>query len=310
MSKIASMLREIADKEGATFVTSLRLARLSGASISTVQRWGRSHEGSIGPRWTVAYCRGDFTVSEREDYSPRPDPIVPDWFQIPSSMPEIEGRCHHFDIGQRKVLTRQFIQACMDGSIALAPWQCEAVWTEAQQVALLDSMMRGISIGALTMWNPAGDEVIEGLPLPGCKPWAREGWSSKLIVDGQQRATTLVKAAHGDLDHWRWNGAEWTEGRGFLTPRIAVLGALQLGAVEHTTNWGFFIFEHAPRDIGVRMYKDKERIELTDLDIMVLGGSTAQMIETYRRLATHGSPHSPKDLAIMERWASENGVTS
>jgi hypothetical protein len=295
-------LVDLADA-GTLTASAATVATKAGLKRDTAMRWGReSLPTDLTRQWRATYHRGSFSVEEREGYQPPAPPVAPDWFELPRDLTKRERSRSSFDIGRRMMLTSQFIQSCLDGQIALAPWQRESVWSERQQIALLDSMIRGLSIGALTMWHRPRTEALDGArALPGCAEPNHDGWSTNLIVDGQQRATTLVLAAQGKLDHWRWNGHEWTTGQGFITPRLAVLDIMMFG-VDQWRNWGGLIFDGMPRGQADIAYRQKETIERTDLDLMVLGGTADEMIETYRRLATHGSPHSPADLAVMERW--------
>lgn len=190
------------------------------------------------------------------------------------------------------MLAYRMLEYIAEGRLALAPWQRGAVWSEAQRLHLLDSLMRGISVGAITIWDPPTGECV-GRPFGGfsARP---DAW---LVADGQQRITTLLMAAAGDLDHWRWNGLAWHEGPGYMTPSMAVRGATG----EHL-DWFGWLSERRDKEVVRACVRDLETIAQTDLHLMVLDGPAEHMIETYRRLATCGSPHSPDDLAEMERW--------
>jgi len=305
---IEQVLRKAADDHGPHTWPAAAIADLANLSVGTAQAWGRKYakgKRTLCRQWSVSYLRGRFVIDQRTDYVPTPPPTVPEWFARPEAMPDADDPDVGFDVGQRQAPVLDFVNDCMAGRLALAPWQRGDVWTERQQIDLLDSMIRGISIGALTIWSSRDHSTI-GRPLPGCPVATEVSWRNHLIVDGQQRATTLIRAACGELDHWRWDGQQWSPGRGFLTPRLAVLGPLQIGIDEHM-NWTRLVFDgfgDAGDAVGPRMFADGERVQRTDLDLMVLGGTTEQMVETYRRLATHGSPHSPEDLALMDAWVA------
>lgn len=270
-------------------------------SLNTVQSMGRKK--TKGGAWVLSrqfeatYNRGAFVVSERTGYAPIPPPVAPEWFELPGGALASKDRNCSFDTGQRRERVWRFVEMCKEGEIALAPWQRPAVWSEDQQIALLDSMMRGVDIGALTMWHRRHDETTQGRALPGC---AEPRADARLVVDGQQRTLALLHAASGGLDHWRWDGQQWTRGKGFLLPSMAVNGTV---ASEKWFEWHGLVRDCAHLNT---MYKHAQAIESTEVSMMVLGGTAAEMIETYRRLATHGSPHSPEDLAVMEAWAAGN----
>jgi hypothetical protein len=173
--------------------------------------------------------------------------------------------------------------------MALPPWQRPVVWTEAQQILLLDSLVRGVSIGAITLWHPPHNTKIEArdfLRYP-VKPQAQ------FVIDGQQRLSTLLAADRGDLDHFRWDGQQWHEGSGFMVPSQAV----------SRNNFDFFSrFQDAPKMVVRRCIRDREAVSDHEVTFMTLDGSMNHMLETYERLATCGSPHSVEDLSHMRQW--------
>lgn len=216
----------------------------------------------------------------------------PDWFAPPATTGIRQPRSSL--AGQSRELVYRIIEQIEAGELALAPWQRPSVWTDDQRVRLLDSMIRRLDIGPITLWHPTRGGPA-GRPFAGCK--AKPG--VPLVVDGQQRLTTLHMAALGELDHWRWDGADWTTGQGFVTPSLAVRG-LSSDLVMGWYDWIRASVED--RSVCRRCSQDLDAIARTDLSLMVLQGSAEQMVETYCRLATCGSPHSVEDLAVMERW--------
>jgi len=217
---------------------------------------------------------------------------APEWFQMPTAPGLDRTRQTSMFSGDSRCRVRTLIEIATGFGFALPPWQRPFVWTEDQQIRLLDSLMRGISIGTLTLWH-APLTFKEALPFP---PQTSVGERARLILDGQQRITTLLKAAAGDLDHWRWNGEAWTQGQGFLTPSLAVRGpgAAAMGWYEWVQGMDKSLVRQCLNDI--------EAIASTDLTLTTLEGSSDEMIETYRRMATCGAQHTLEELALMEAW--------
>ena len=224
----------------------------------------------------------------------RPPIVIPDWYAEPVVVP-LERPRRSFFSGNSNASVRQIIEGFGAGHYGMPPWQRGAVWTREQRIKLLDSIIRGASIGPITLWRPPMDSGIEAKNFDGCT-YQAEGlgcWGGALVVDGQQRLTTLLMASRGEIGV-RWNGAEWTDGPGFMTEAqpMAINMSDLLG-------WDDVIHEspHARR-----MYEDLEAVRDYQITFMTLDGSAADMVETYRRLATCGTPHSVEDLGVMESW--------
>jgi hypothetical protein len=228
------------------------------------------------------------------DHPLAPPVNVPEWFQTPTDS-AIRRPEHSLFGGESRHRLARVVETLLAGEFALPPWQRGAVWSDAQRIKLFDSIVRGISIGVITTWHPHHREEIERCQFGG--PTIKH---PRLVVDGQQRLTTLLMAARGDLDHWRWNGREWSEGPGFLTPSIAI-------AYRNQREWSAWLRERADETVARRCLTDAQAIEDHEITLMTLDGSTTDMVETYRRLATCGSPHSIDDLSVMERWLEAQG---
>src|SRR5438477_13164145 len=85
------------------------------------------------------------------------------------------------------------------GDIGLPDIQRPFVWSNAKVRDLFDSMYRGFPVGYLLFWENAD---VKGSPQIGTDGKQRHG-PSRLIVDGQQRMTSLYSESRGRkaLDH-------------------------------------------------------------------------------------------------------------
>lgn len=213
----------------------------------------------------------------------------PAWFVEPDTDAVARPRRSMFT-GEHRTALARVVDNLRSGFFCLPPWQRRAVWTEDQRVRLLDSLVRGMSIGPITLWGPYNGPQARAFPSLPLAPGAR------FVIDGQQRLTTLAMASMGDLDHWRWNGRAWTTGPGFMTPAIAVQRM-----PREFLDWS----DSVDRATCRRMLIDIDAVADAELTFMTLDGDAATMIETYERLATCGTPHSVADLAVMRRWMEQ-----
>lgn len=93
------------------------------------------------------------------------------------------------------------MQQLYQGELEIARFQRPFVWTDDQRVDLLDSIMRGMPIGSVTIWRTATHKLnrqdsLDGLPLP---PPAHVPPYRQYILDGLQRMTSLYGALAGAL---------------------------------------------------------------------------------------------------------------
>lgn len=103
---------------------------------------------------------------------------------------------------------RSFVQASMTtvtrllhdiehGGYRKPRFQRPYVWSDEQVLLLLDSLLRGVHVGTLLMWEmPTKGPTVETWG-PLTVTVGRGGkWAARAVVDGQQRMTALVTVAH------------------------------------------------------------------------------------------------------------------
>lgn len=111
-------------------------------------------------------------------------PPLPDWFS-PECAPT--GRIPHRHPRSSMILAYRLAAGLVAGEYALPTWQRAPVWTMAQRIAFLDSMVRRIPTP-----DPQGSAVNRhplAAPLAPCVEARPRPW---LVVDGQQRLTILA----------------------------------------------------------------------------------------------------------------------
>ena len=80
------------------------------------------------------------------------------------------------------------------GRIALPEIQREFVWSEQKARDLVDSLYKGFPVGVILLWRPQDVQdfkLLEGQETARVPEW--------LILDGQQRITSLTKIRKGDI---------------------------------------------------------------------------------------------------------------
>jgi hypothetical protein len=231
--------------------------------------------------------------------APREPIPLPEWWATPvASSARTRNSDPHYSSGSASAVLTDMAA----GHLAIPPWQRDNVWTTAQRYAMIDSMARGLPLGPIIVWRPMFNRIdLTGArPLPGCPIADTAG----LVIDGQQRLTTLAMAASGDVP-LRWTGERFHEGKGVAELRQCLDGASRddlFDLVDAVNESGFG--KGASREI----YRIHTRMTSYLFSFLVLQATDlGEVVETYRRLATCGSPHSIDDLSVMERWLEAQG---
>ena len=95
------------------------------------------------------------------------------------------------------------IEDIKQGNIALPEIQRPFVWSSAKTRDLFDSMYRGYPVGTLLFWETGADVGTRQIGGGG-----NEKVAKLLIVDGQQRLTSLFAVLTGQSDRRCWSGRE------------------------------------------------------------------------------------------------------
>lgn len=81
------------------------------------------------------------------------------------------------------------------GSLALPCFAREYVWKPRQVISLFNSLYRGYPVGTLVFWIPA-------IPATAQQAEFREHAPVELLVDGQQRVTSIYSVARARSPHF------------------------------------------------------------------------------------------------------------
>jgi hypothetical protein len=227
--------------------------------------------------------------------APREPMPLPEWWAPPvTTSPKDRSEAPH----SSNISAHEVIRDLEHGEFAIPPWQRSDVWTLEQRHRMIDSMTRGLPVGPIIVWRPRFDrlDLTGAASLHGYPIDARAG----LLIDGRQRLTTLAMAARGELP-LRWTGERWHDGPGIIELASclhSLSDSFDVSMALHDNNVG----NDAIREY-CRMYEAIYFYQFTFLFLQTT--DLGEVVETYRRLATCGSPHSTEDLEAMERWYSE-----
>jgi hypothetical protein len=100
------------------------------------------------------------------------------------------GRAPIFEPGQRSIAS--LVSDIERDVIALPDLQRPFVWEDTKVRDLLDSLFLGFPVGTLVLWHTSADK--EARAVGGARPGLR---ASTLIIDGQQRLTSLFAVLRG-----------------------------------------------------------------------------------------------------------------
>jgi hypothetical protein len=89
-------------------------------------------------------------------------------------------------------LLQQAAKLVLDGEWQLPHFQRPYVWTKKKQAALFTSLIEGFPTGSLLLWKRTNKKG-PSIPFDFSAPIVIEGSAEFLVIDGQQRLTTLVR---------------------------------------------------------------------------------------------------------------------
>jgi predicted NBD/HSP70 family sugar kinase len=94
------------------------------------------------------------------------------------------------------VLLHTLLKTCEDGKLQLPDFQRSWVWEEERIMSLIASVSRGFPMGALmSLKSKIGEGVIFARrPIEGAPAAATHGHPEQLLLDGQQRMTSLYQS--------------------------------------------------------------------------------------------------------------------
>src|ERR1700730_9779487 len=93
----------------------------------------------------------------------------------------------------KPVSLQEFLKSCHVGKIQLPDFQRSWVWDEDRIKSLIASISRAFPVGALMSLDTGGPVNFKPRPVEGAPPEAKGVSPQSLLLDGQQRMTSLYQ---------------------------------------------------------------------------------------------------------------------
>lgn len=227
--------------------------------------------------------------------APPPCPIPTEW-----KVTRRWDSCHH--VCQR---VRQIVKAIAAGEFHIPVFQRPYTWTDAQVIRLLDSLVDGYTVGPLLCWERAAKDVPAVSRLAGLGFPVGDGWTKLVVVDGQQRLSALA------LAFFSGRFAYDCTARRFVVDAPPDPDRLPLSTLLDAS-WRvggpMDVWTSGTPDGEHKFFWLEEMLCSADLSIVTLPErwTVERVVESYRRLATEGTPMDPAHLAEgLARMAAE-----
>jgi hypothetical protein len=212
------------------------------------------------------------------------------------------------------------LEEIADGTLAIPKFQRPFVWTDEQRMDLMDSIRRGMPIGALLVWRTSEHKLETYQQLgPFRLPLLVEHELRTYVLDGHQRLSTLYGALHeaGDdtendeVDRVRWPIYYDLEGDEFLWPRrtAAPRTWLKMSLVFNPID--LYTYQKELIDIGhADLARKAENIanKFKDYQLAIVPLVTEdlkQVTETFQRVNSTGTTMSEVDMVRALMWSTE-----
>lgn len=192
---------------------------------------------------------------------------------------------------------RQTVESIAAGEFRIPPFQRPFVWTDDAVIALLDSLLAGHYIGTLLLWEryrqPATEVTLGGVTVSS--PADR----AYVVIDGQQRLGSLAAAFLSGRFYVDLLTGKFTTAPKPTDLPLTIICDRSLAVIE----WG-----ERPESVAALGPRVGWMLAANMIDALLWGPTVqvcivghdapvSHVVETFRRLNTHGTPMSPDDLA-------------
>lgn len=101
-------------------------------------------------------------------------------------------------IQQHSVFLKELVRQAVRGELAPAAFQRPYVWTRADVLSLLESILRGYPTGSFLVWTPMGKADLAKVGRPRLGPITLETGDApaSLLLDGQNRLASMAWLVH------------------------------------------------------------------------------------------------------------------
>lgn len=198
------------------------------------------------------------------------------------------------------------LTAMREGSLRVPDFQRGFVWNASQRLGLFDSIAKGFPIGTILVWRTTRPEIVGTVdnlgPLSLPSSARRRNRGAELILDGQQRLTTLYIALSPDFPD--------LDGRWSNSDDLLLHATNVFGTESAAREWTVYV---DPVDDGSLVLEDGERDELRFCRAPRWGPVPPHYVPLYlllknisfsRFLAARSEFFSKRQIERVERLAS------
>jgi hypothetical protein len=179
------------------------------------------------------------------------------------------------------------------GEFHVPAFQRPYVWTDAQVIRLLESLTDGYMVGAILCWERTVANVPSVSKLAGLSFPVSAAWNKLVVVDGQQRLSAMALAFFSG--RFAYDCAT----RRFVVDAAPNPDRLPLGLLLKPWDSEARAWQDATPDGTHKFHWLEEALGWADMSIVTLPKewTAARVAESYRRMATEGTPMDPEQLA-------------
>jgi hypothetical protein len=215
----------------------------------------------------------------------------------PVVLPDVPWRRRFKDSRASFGSVRQTVESIAAGEYRIPPFQRPFVWTDDAVIALLDSLLAGHYVGTLLLWERYRQPAA-GVMFGGVAVRSPEG-HAYVVIDGQQRLGSLAAAFLSGRFY-----VDLLTGKFTTAPKPTDLPlTILIDPTFEIIDWG-----KRPEIVAAFGEKVGSRLGAKMMDALLWGPTVqtfildheapaSHVVETFRRLNTHGTPMSADDLA-------------
>jgi hypothetical protein len=197
-------------------------------------------------------------------------------------------------LDEKQQSPKRLAECLHDGTLGLPDFQRPSVWAANQQRELLESLVRGLSIGVITLWKPpAGSKAERQRPF---FPNQRSRRHELLVLDGQQRLRALCALCRGPDPIQRAAKTIWIgkEGR-FRAGKTAREGDVSTADVAQQPVEQLVRGRPAAQKNAIRLVRDALTSDSVTVIVVPLR-QDGDAIELFERINSRGQRLAQKDL--------------
>ena len=236
------------------------------------------------------------------------------------------------DIGSEDLKIEELVKLLREDKYLVPTFQREFVWQPANILKLWDSIYKFYPIGSILYWDTDTylhtHRRLGGFLFPHDEDTVRKFKEWKYILDGQQRATSLLVSLMGgrgrvedneNFDYTLYFDA--TDGSFFFAQeyekrRSEIVDEHLLIRVRDVPRWSFTFYKEISAAKGFNTEIEQRLTQLnrifTDYKIPVVhikGVEVSEVCDIFERINQEGKKLDPVDIIVARTYRNEDGAT-